>query len=279
MKKRVLVSVYKLLQKIVNSFGWQFELLKLSRKGPIWRDIFVPKAGLLMHLDLSESLDGSYAVNLIDDNCVQFLRDQMVINDGVFVDLGANQGMYSLIVLNETESKVISIEPDPYSLNKLRKNLELNGLSENNLTICEVAAGVSDGEEVELMLNLAGNRAGSSLVVDPGQVNKNKNNENRILKIKTMTLNSILKKSGVTQVSVLKADIEGYEYPVLAKFFGETDESIWPKAVIIEAHGFTIPLVGGSSLNLLFSNGYKLITHDSLNYMFVRNTSKGLLKV
>jgi hypothetical protein len=35
MKKRVLVSVYKLLQKIVNSFGWQFELSKLSRKGPI----------------------------------------------------------------------------------------------------------------------------------------------------------------------------------------------------------------------------------------------------
>lgn len=231
-----------------------------------FEDHYVPAVDLTLHLDMDEQLDRSYAQNVVDEDCFAFLREHLTTG-GAFVDVGANQGIYSCLVLHESaDVRVVAIEPDPYSTAKIRRNVEINSLDASRLNLFEVAAGATE-EERELMLNVAGNRAGSSLVVDQRQWTQR--DDNVTISVKCRPLLDLLADSDVTAVSVMKLDIEGFEFPVLEAFFRDAPVELYPKAMIVEAFGHCIPLVGGSTVELLIRRGYRLANHDSYNYFFV----------
>lgn len=246
--------------------------LTLERIGPEhppargFEDHLVPAIGLTMRLDMDEVLDRSYAQNEVDESCFAFVRSH-VRPGTAFVDIGANQGIYSCLVLHEfPDVTVVSIEPDPYSVGKLRANVALNGLDESRLALFDVA--VSDRVETrELMLNVAGNRAGSSLVVDQRQWTHR--DENVTVSVPCRPLIDLLDEAGVSRVSVVKIDIEGFEFPVLRAYLEAAPRERWPEALVVEAFGHCIPLVGGSTVELLIRAGYDLVDHDNYNYFFV----------
>jgi FkbM family methyltransferase len=226
---------------------------------------YVPAIDMTLHLDMDEMLDRSYSENYVDEDCFAFLRSHIAPASS-FVDIGANQGIYSLLVLKEFPgTSVVAIEPDPYSLEKLYTNIAMNNLDTSRLTVFDVAAsGIA--EVRELMLNVAGNRGGSSLVVD--QRRWTGREENVTISVKCRPLLDLVTEAGVTSISVLKIDIEGFEYPVLEAFLRDAPEPLRPKALIVEAFGHCIPLVGGSTIELLVRQGYRLVDHDTLNYFF-----------
>lgn len=226
---------------------------------------FVPAADLTLFLDLRESLDLAYADNQVDELCFNFLRACMAECRG-FLDIGANQGIYSCVVLHEFPSvHVGSIEPDPYSLGKFRKNLELNQLNSSRLEIFECAVGTETGSG-QLMLNVAGNRAGSSMVVDQRQwTGLDANVE---IEVPVKSLAEIFSTLDFSTDTLMKLDIEGMEFPVLQSFFANVDSRRWPRHIIVEAFGSTIPVVSGSPIMLLIKHGYELIDHDANNYCF-----------
>ncbi|MDI1288714.1 MAG: FkbM family methyltransferase [bacterium] len=230
-----------------------------------YEDHYVPAIDLTLHLDMDEQLDRSYAQNIVDEDCFDFLREHLS-GGGAFVDIGANQGIYSCLVLHESDVQVVAIEPDPYSTAKIRQNVAINSLDSTRLSLFEVAAG-SIVEDRELMLNVAGNRAGSSLVVD--QRRWTNREENVTITVHCRPLLELLSDADVSQVAVMKIDIEGYEFPVLDAFFRDAPVDIYPKAMIVEAFGHCIPLVGGSTVELLIRQGYHLANHDNYNYFFV----------
>jgi len=223
---------------------------------------WVPSVGLTLALDMNESLDLCYASDSVDDTCIAFLRERLQ-RHSYFVDAGANQGLYSCLALHESSRiGVIALEPDPYSQEKLRRNLELNSLDSTRFTLLDVALGESVGT-AELMLNTAGNRAGSSLVVDQRAFTGLE--DNLTVQVTTAPLTSVVESLG-HDAWILKMDIEGMEYPVLKAYLRDAARDTWPRAVIVEAFGRSIHAVGGSPVQLLVEHGYNLVDHDESNF-------------
>ena len=81
---------------------------------------------------------------------------------GVFVDIGANIGYYSLNAARLGAQKVIAIEPNPTILSRLNDNIALNNLS-SKIAVHDVAVGAETGVA---NLTIADGDFGSSSIVD-----------------------------------------------------------------------------------------------------------------
>ena len=220
---------------------------------------------LTLSLDLRQSLDSAYSSNVVDETCLRFLRN-CAEKVRFFVDLGANQGLYSCVVLHEFPTvRVIAVEPDSYSFEKFERNIELNDLDGERLTLLQIAASDQEGES-ELMINTAGNRAGSSLIID--QRSWTGLEENVVLKVQVRTLRDIVSPLEVSNDWLLKMDIEGMEFKVLSAFLSSMPRNSWPKFIILEALGHTISTGGGSPISLVIRSGYELVDHDGMNFCF-----------
>lgn len=138
---------------------------------------------------------------------------------GVFVDVGANVGTFSVVMalhVGET-GRVIAIEPHPTALARLKFNA--GELPFANVTLVNAAAG---DEEGELSIGTDESNLGASRIETSG------------IKVPSHLLATILTDAGVGKVDTLKIDVEGYEDRVLIPFFRKADPSLWPAAVAIE---------------------------------------------
>jgi FkbM family methyltransferase len=139
--------------------------------------------------------------------------------DGVFVDLGANIGMYGLVVAAARPgARIIAIEPDPVIGARLANNRALSRLA--NVTICAEAAGDAVGE---LAFARDSHNLGESRIDLLGD-----------LKVPVRPLTAILEAQGLTAIDALKIDVEGYEDRALVPFFRDWPRSGWPRAIVIE---------------------------------------------
>ncbi len=117
--------------------------------------------------------------------------------DRVIVDAGANIGTFTLYaLLNAPKSKVIAIEPAPDSCARLRKVVGDHGFA-SRCTIHQAALGNQDG----------------ATTMDLGQESQFRSTGRGTVSVSVVTLDSVVRDSGV---DLLKMDIEGSEYGVLA---------------------------------------------------------------
>jgi FkbM family methyltransferase len=154
-----------------------------------------------------------------DKEELDFLVDATPVG-GVFVDIGANIGMYALVMAAALggQGRVVAIEPDPLIRARLLANAELSHAG--NVTVCAEAAGDKDGE-VSFARNE--NNLGESQIVQGGSV-----------RVRMRPLTAILAEAKIDHIDSLKIDVEGYEDRVLLPFFREAPQSLWPRAVVIE---------------------------------------------
>jgi FkbM family methyltransferase len=76
-----------------------------------------------------------------------FTRACAELKPDVFVDIGANLGLYTCIVMkNGLAPRAILFEPDRRNRVHLRANMLINDLSEQNIEIHEVALGAAPGK-------------------------------------------------------------------------------------------------------------------------------------
>lgn len=239
--------------------GSPFKQLRL----PVTEDLQIT-----MELDRRESLDWSYESGKFDDLSLSFIRAN-ISPQTWFIDVGANQGLFSIAAsLFDPQCKVLAIEPDPYSLSKLKKNLELNQLDDTNIRVCPKGVGITPGgKNMELMINSGGNRASSSMVYDQRVYTKKP--ENETISVNTSTLAEIMEEYEISKVSALKIDIEGFEHKVLSCFFQEANKSLWPGAVILEELPGTPKKLGDSCIELMIRKGYNLVDHLHPDYYFI----------
>ena len=62
---------------------------------------------------------------------------------GIFFDIGANIGSYTLVASEQGNVQVVAFEPHPTTVTLLSENVRLNG--RKNVTICPLALGQRDG--------------------------------------------------------------------------------------------------------------------------------------
>jgi len=177
---------------------------------------------------------------------------QSVDADSLFVDVGANVGLYTCIVGKNVRSggKIVSVEPNPQALVLLRRNIDLNGISD----IVEVLpVGVGDADGIATLHLHAKNLGGSSLQSDL--------NTDAIQIDVTMMLGVISRYD--RRVTVLKIDVEGLETRIFEKFFSEASSNLYPLSVVVEACKPGDPLY-----ELFLSNDYEIVYCGEMNSIF-----------
>lgn len=134
------------------------------------------------------------------------LRKSFVLGQGVFVDVGAHIGKYTVMVGNQIKGKgrVIAIEPDPKNFAVLQKNIQLNSME--NVFSFNVAAASKEGERDFFVDSF---NTGHSTFYGEGQ------RRFRKIEVACQRLDTILAAYGVSRIDLLKIDVEGAEEGVL----------------------------------------------------------------
>jgi FkbM family methyltransferase len=130
-----------------------------------------------------------------------FLAKEILKTGGVFVDVGANFGLYTCHVAQNEKIRVIAIEPNTAMFKKLEANVKLN-----NYANCELINLAIDEIEGELgMFSPAMNNSGNY------QITK----ENAEFFVSAKPLSKIFEERDLNHVDLIKIDVEGYELQVL----------------------------------------------------------------
>jgi FkbM family methyltransferase len=154
-------------------------------------------------------------------NCRAYVNDAVIVSEmhepqlthhfekfrkGNFVDIGAHVGKYTVLVARQLQDRgaVVSIEAHPGNFNALKRNIELNGLT--NVIAVNLACWSKNGH-----LRLF--RDSSSTATSSYSVTKKFQGDH--ITIDAKTLDDILKELKIDIVNFMKIDIEGAEPEVL----------------------------------------------------------------
>jgi FkbM family methyltransferase len=196
-------------------------LVNLLRAGPV--DVQYQGASFRFYHQASATERGALFNPDYNLDELDFLRKHTAAG-GIFVDVGANVGTYTMSLARHVGQggKVIAIEPHPVTHARLAFNRVASNVKQ--VVLVAAAAGPTDGE---LMIETDGDNLGASHIVSGERAGK-------AIKVPSLRLQRILDDAGVTHVDALKIDVEGYEDRVLSGFFKAAPSSLWPGAVVIE---------------------------------------------
>jgi FkbM family methyltransferase len=144
----------------------------------------------------------------------------------VFVDVGANVGLFSLFVASYTgaKAKILAIEPEPENVRRLQFNVAANpGVA---IRVLPIALDEMPGT-VALEAN---HRDRGGTRTRPLSVRC----QAGAIEVECLPLLEVLKREGLSSVDALKIDVEGAEDRILVPFFRDAAESLWPRLILIE---------------------------------------------
>ena len=142
---------------------------------------------------------------------------------GVFVDIGANCGLFTVFGARKVGAagRVIAIEPLPQMLERLNFNIGANGFA--NVTVVGSAVGAEIGS---VTIHVGKEQFGhSSVRAIEGY---------EALEVPVTPLLGICRQAGVSRIDALKIDIEGYEDRALVPFINTAPRSLWPARIFME---------------------------------------------
>lgn len=95
--------------------------------------------GGVLELDLSDWIQRLYYLRETEDQKLALMRS-LLPPDGVFVDIGANVGLFTVAMASRLENgRVWAYEPVPENVRKLQNNVRINGFT--NVRVRPVAVG------------------------------------------------------------------------------------------------------------------------------------------
>lgn len=155
--------------------------------------------------------------------------------DGVFVDVGANVGIYSLTaaLLMGAGGRIVALEPHPLAYERLMFNMEATRVGRAHWPRIDVLAlGVSDRQEVRELRIDGGNLGGGSIA--HGTARFSADGSTSALTIACKPLLDVLDEGGVARPDVLKIDVEGAEDLALGPFLAKASDVRLPRRLIVE---------------------------------------------
>lgn len=152
--------------------------------------------------------------------------------DGVFVDIGANIGVYALFAATHMNSRgrVVALEPYPPVHDRFCFNAEATRAGRvrwPQLTILPI--GVAD-QETSFELNLNPDNLGENSIVKDAAAGAGGSSVTVLCK----PLLAIVEELALTHIDFLKIDIEGAEDMALCPFFASAPDNLLPNYLLIE---------------------------------------------
>lgn len=186
-----------------------------------------------------------------------FCRKHIPQEGGVFLDIGANAGIFSLYLASRMRSgKIIAVEPIPELYNRLTTNLmymnpDLPGRLD--LRLFNFALGAEDGN---LTLHIPEQLGQASLRHIDGA---------KEVAVPIRPMLDMLTQSKASHVDLMKIDVEGFEDSILVPFFQTAPRSLFPRAIVMEHCHARRWLIDCEAF--LATQGYKIVRKDRTNLM------------
>jgi FkbM family methyltransferase len=207
-----------------------YKIIRILRLGnPSLVKIIVPKYKYKVYCPLTE--DDYSHMTTREDNIIEKFQPK---DGGIVVDVGAHYGRYTLIAAKRIgpKGKVIAIEADPKNFDMLNKNIKLNELSENVITLNYAASSNKSKVKLSIPEMKSGHTIYSSIITSRASTEK-------FIEVNANTLDNILYENGIlVEVNWIKIDVEGAELEVLKGAHNTLSKSK-DIALLIEIHNIS----------------------------------------
>lgn len=240
--------------------------LLLGKKRLLVKNVEIVAANGIRYVlpNLVETVGFELFVNGIYEETTLKLIQKQLRTGSIWLDIGANIGSVCIPVAKAMpDISVLAVEASPKMVSYLEKNISLNQLT--NVKLVHKAMSDIDAQSVAFYSPEEKYGKGSF---------SNAYNGNMDL-VETVQLDTLLKEQGITSVSFIKIDVEGYEYAV---FKGATQLLMRPDApdILFEFMDWAEAAVAGQSVGdaqrLLITYGYTLYGFDIHGGMFPLST-------
>ena len=231
---------------------------------PVWTQV---EPGIKMQLDPYDLVSRKILeTGVWEPESIQAVADHLSPG-ATFMDVGAHIGYYSLKAATKVgpNGHIVSIEPNPQTLAKLRANLEASNA--RIASVWPVACAASEST-LQLFAAPGSNTGESSLSKD------NASQEGAApvaYSVRARPLDDIVKEAKLDRVDVIKIDVEGAEFEVL-KGAAKTLDDFRP-ALVVELVENQLKSMGTSVdevIRFLASHGYRANRRvDHTNVEFV----------
>lgn len=163
--------------------------------------------GALVHLNPQDPVVcGALTLGVYENDEIAFF-ERILEPEMVFVDVGANVGLYTALALRRMHppGQIVCVEPDPVSTTFLKQTISAN----------------QNGQEVSLHQLALSDKQGEVLLYK----NPENNGDNRIysdplcpdgISVSSDTLDNLLQRAGITEINLIKIDVQGAEAKVVA---------------------------------------------------------------
>jgi FkbM family methyltransferase len=172
-------------------------------------------------------------------------------NDFLILDIGANEGFYTLKMKGRNLStKIIAIEPNPIAFKLLTKNIIKNNLKDVILINKAVTSknGLINFQIVKEITPICSLKITKRIWLDKSRI--------RTIKVNSITLEHLINQFSIKTIDILKLDAEGCEFDILSKSKPLLNRI---KKIVVEYHSNAIK---SKLINLLTKSRFKLIYHD-----------------
>lgn len=211
-------------------------------------------------------------LDIFINNYKSFTKYYLPKKNDIIFDLGAGLGQETFYFSKRVgvKGKVITFEPDPRLFDVIKKMIFLNKL--NNVELYDKAFFSKNNKLIKF--NLVENWMQNSI--------NNNNDSSKFIKIRTVTLDHIIKKNKIKKIDFAKFNIEGAE-----KFLQKGNKNFLKicKNVGISCHDF----INGKEFKtfnnvkkILVKNNFEIIDNNSSDkifkyYVYAKKKSKELL--
>jgi FkbM family methyltransferase len=201
---------------------------------------------------------------------IDFVKKGLKEGD-VFVDIGSNIGIFSLVAsqIVGKNGKVIAFEPTPETFKRLEENISLN----NIFNIDAFQLGISNSKKDEILsISQEGFDAWNSFTKPSKGERFNK------VTIKTDSLDNLATEiEYLSKASLIKIDVEGWESMVISGAENLLTKNDAPMLMVEFTEQNAIN--AGSSTKILYNKivqfGYRLYRYDYKNIMLIHESYNG----
>lgn len=160
-----------------------------------------------MELDINEFTQCGYYFSALDVELLRLIK----IGGGVFIDVGANVGFYTLAAA-KTFEKVYSFEPSPYTFARLDHNIKLN----NYGSVTAIHSGLSNIKaKKDLHVNPLNNGGNSLNSFSKAVKHFYSDYDWGVMKVNVEVFDEVVQSRGIIGVDLIKIDVEGHELSVI----------------------------------------------------------------
>ena len=174
------------------------------------------------------------------------------VENPIFIDVGANVGLYSLLLAKAVPKvRVLAYEPHPGLYKQMNYNLSIN--TGHNISVSKFAISDQLGK-AWLKTNTC--NLGQTRLETEGDV-----------EVECTTLQTVVEREQLTHIDALKVDVEGYEDRVLVPYMRSASDSMLPNTIVVEVitsdHWLEDPT------EIAISRGYTEVKRNKMNSILV----------